>query len=94
VPAPVIVNGTDEVVTVVLVEPEEIQRPGSPTREEQGRLAPGDEMDEPSLVRCAGDNGILLAEIAGGEEIDRWDPQDCPGGEVPDQWVITDNRSG
>jgi hypothetical protein len=93
-PVPVISNSTDEKVTVVRVVPEEITHPGDPNRTIQGRLAPGEETGEASLELCVTDNGILIAVTEEGEEIDRWDPEDCPGGEVPDEWVITDNRSG
>jgi hypothetical protein len=90
--APVIVNDTDEEVTIVRVEPEEVLLPDSPTRTVEGRLRPGEEMDERLLRLCATDNGIFVAETADGEELDRWDQTDCPGGEVPDRWIVTDNR--
>jgi hypothetical protein len=35
----------------------------------------------------------LVARTADGTEIDRWDGDDCPDGDVPDEWRITDQRS-
>ena len=88
----VIVNGVDEEVTVVLVQPEDALPPGDPTRVVRATLAPDEEVRE-LLGFCRTDNGIF-AVVASGEVIDRWDRDDCPGDDVPDEWRITDHRPG